>query len=943
MSTTSPENSQLSEQARRHLWMHFSQMAAYEDHEVPVMVRGEGAYVWDQHGKRYLDGLAGLFTSQLGHGRTELADAGAKQAGTLAYFPLWTYAHPRAIELAERIAGYAPGDLNRVFFTSGGSEAVESAWKVARQYFRLTGQPQRTKVISRNIAYHGTTMGALSITGLPGLKTPFEPLVPGAIKVPNTNFYRAEIHADDEVAFGQWAADEIERAIEREGSDTVAAVFLEPVQNAGGCFPPPPGYFDRVRQICDRHGVLLVSDEVICAFGRLGHWFGSERYGYQPDIITVAKGLTSGYAPLGAMIASDRLMEPFLKKGASFLHGFTFAGHPVSCAVALANLDVFEGEQILAARPVHRGRLPGRPRNALRPAHRGQRARGGLLLRDRAGQGQGHPGVLHRRGVRAPAARLPLGRPVRGRVDLPGRRPGRPGGAALAPAHLRPRGDRLHGLHPARGAERGVAPDVAPGPGSDDAYRGLSLWWDAIDLPLPARPALDGDLTVDVCIVGAGFTGLWTALALAQADPTLRIAVLEREVAGFGASGRNGGWCSALFATSDSALARRYGTEAMAAMRRAMRDTIDVVGRQRGGRGHRLPLRQGRDGRRGPQRQPAGAGRGRDRRGPFPRVRPRRPALARPRRDRSTDRHGGRARRHFQPALRRAPARAVGPRPGPGRRAPGRLPVRAHRGDRHRAGPRGRAPQAHTRGGTVTAEVVVRAVEGWTPTLPGYQRALVPVYSLMVATEPLDAAFWEQAGLAGRATFADYRHMIIYGQRTADDRIAFGGRGAPYHFGSAVRPSFDAEPAVHQVLRQTLIELFPALASARFTHAWGGPLGIPRDWHSSVGLDRDTGLAWAGGYVGDGVSTTNLAGRTLADLITGVGLRPGPPALGQPPLAAVGARAAALARGERRAVDHEAGRPDRGPHRAHQPPGRSHGPAPRPVGVPQSAGAAHPE
>jgi adenosylmethionine-8-amino-7-oxononanoate aminotransferase len=347
MSSTNPENSELSDHARRHLWMHFSRLATYETHEVPVIVRGEGAYVWDQHGKKYLDGLAGLFTSQLGHGRTELAEAGAKQASTLAYFPLWTYAHPRAIELADRLAGLTPGDLDRVFFTSGGSEAVESAWKLARQYFRMTGQPQRTKVISRDIAYHGTTMGALSITGLPDLKTPFEPLVPGALKVPNTNFYRAELFADDEVAFGQWAADEIERAILREGADTVAAVFLEPVQNAGGCFPPPPGYFDRVRQICDRHGVLLVSDEVICAFGRLGHWFGSERYGYQPDIITVAKGLTSGYAPLGAMIASERLVQPFLAEGASFLHGFTFAGHPVSCAVALANLDVFEGEHIL--------------------------------------------------------------------------------------------------------------------------------------------------------------------------------------------------------------------------------------------------------------------------------------------------------------------------------------------------------------------------------------------------------------------------------------------------------------------------------------------------------------------------------------------------------------------------------------------------------------------
>src|ERR1019366_305556 len=247
MSSTNPENSSLSEQARRHLWMHFSRMGAYETQEVPVMVRGEGAYVWDQHGKRYLDGLAGLFTSQIGHGPTELGEAASKQASQPACFHLWTYAHPRAVELAERIASLTPGDLNRIFFTSGGSEAVESAWKLARQYFRAIGQPNRTKVISRNIAYHGTTMGALSITGIPALKTPFEPLVPGTIKVPNTNFCRAPEHGDDLEAFGVWAAEEIGRAIEREGSDTVAAVYLEPVQNAGGCFPPPPGYFARVR------------------------------------------------------------------------------------------------------------------------------------------------------------------------------------------------------------------------------------------------------------------------------------------------------------------------------------------------------------------------------------------------------------------------------------------------------------------------------------------------------------------------------------------------------------------------------------------------------------------------------------------------------------------------------------------------------------------------
>jgi adenosylmethionine-8-amino-7-oxononanoate aminotransferase len=334
----------LQKSAREHLWMHFTRMSSYDSADVPVIVRGEGAYVYDAKGRRYLDALAGLFVSQVGHGRTELAEAAAKQASELAYFPLWSYAHPQAIRLAERVANYAPGDLNRVFFTSGGGEAVETAWKLAKNYFKITGKPMKHKVISRTIAYHGTTQGALSITGLPGLKAVFEPLVPSTFRVPNTNFYRAPEHGDDLEAFGRWAADQIAVAIENEGPDTVAAVFLEPVQNAGGCFPPPPGYFQRVREICDQYDVLLVSDEVICAFGRLGHMFGAERYGYQPDMITCAKGLTSGYAPLGAMVASDRLMEPFLHGTETFAHGYTFGGHPVATAVANANLDIFERE-----------------------------------------------------------------------------------------------------------------------------------------------------------------------------------------------------------------------------------------------------------------------------------------------------------------------------------------------------------------------------------------------------------------------------------------------------------------------------------------------------------------------------------------------------------------------------------------------------------------------
>jgi len=332
--------------AGEHLWLHFTRHSDATDHAIPTIVRGDGAYIYDSAGRKYLDGLSGLFVVQAGHGRTELAAAASKQASELAYFPLWSYAHPQAIALAERLAHYAPGDLNKVFFTTGGGEAVETAWKLAKQYFRLLGKPNKTKVISREIAYHGTPHGALAITGIPAIKTMFEPLVPGAIKVPNTNIYRSVEHRDDPVAFGRWAADAVEQAIIDADPSTVACVFVEPVQNAGGCFPPPPGYFERLREICDRHDVLLVSDEVICAFGRLGYMFACEKFGYVPDIITCAKGMTSGYSPIGACVISDRIAEPFWRDKVSFSHGFTFGGHPVSAAVAMANLDLFEREEL---------------------------------------------------------------------------------------------------------------------------------------------------------------------------------------------------------------------------------------------------------------------------------------------------------------------------------------------------------------------------------------------------------------------------------------------------------------------------------------------------------------------------------------------------------------------------------------------------------------------
>ena len=360
MSTT-PRGTDRGDAARDHLWGHFTRQSAWAEH-VPTIVRGEGHHVWDDDGHRLIDGLSGLFVVQLGHGREELAAAAAAQARELAYFPVWSYAHPQAVDLAERLASYAPGDLDRVFFTTGGGEAVETAWKLAKQYWRLRGRPGKHKVVSRAVAYHGTTHGALSITGLPELKQQFEPLVPGALKVPNTNAYRAPEHLrDDPKAFGRWAADRIGEAIEMEGPETVAAVFVEPVQNAGGCFPPPPGYLERVREICDEHDVLLVSDEVICAFGRIGSIFACEDLGFQPDMITCAKGMTSGYSPIGACIVSARVYEPFAHGTTTFAHGYTFGGHPVSAAVAMANLALFESEGVVAhvheTAPVLRGTL----------------------------------------------------------------------------------------------------------------------------------------------------------------------------------------------------------------------------------------------------------------------------------------------------------------------------------------------------------------------------------------------------------------------------------------------------------------------------------------------------------------------------------------------------------------------------------------------------------
>jgi adenosylmethionine-8-amino-7-oxononanoate aminotransferase len=321
-------------------------MGGYAETEVPIIVRGDGCYLEDANGKRYLDALAGLFTVQIGYGYgDEVGEAAAAQMRELPFYTNWSYAHPRAIELAAEVASLTPGDLNRVFFVSGGSEAVESAWKLARQYHSFRGE-RRWKAISRNVAYHGTTMGALSINGIPALRAPFEPLVPEAAHCRNTNRYHRP-PGETEEEFTAFLLDDLEHTIDAAGPDQVAMVIMEPVQNAGGAFTPPAGYFAGVRAICDEYGILLCADEVITAFGRTGEWFGSGKYDIRPDLVLVAKGLSSAYASIGAVIATDKVMEPFLDATSMYSHGITFGGHPVACAVALRNIEIMKRERIV--------------------------------------------------------------------------------------------------------------------------------------------------------------------------------------------------------------------------------------------------------------------------------------------------------------------------------------------------------------------------------------------------------------------------------------------------------------------------------------------------------------------------------------------------------------------------------------------------------------------
>ena len=326
--------------------LHFTPGTLWRSGGAPIWTRGEGIRIWDQDGKSYIDGLSGLFSVQIGHGRADIAEAAGEQMKTLAFMPSWSATTPATIEAANLISSLAPGDLDVVFLVSSGSEAVESAIKFSRQYHSARNEPRRVKVISRNLSYHGTTMGALSATGLPGIREAYGPLLYGFRKVPNT------LGFDD----GAAAAARVEQAILEESPETVAMVLAEPVQNGGGSIVPPDGYWTELRRICDRYGVLLCADEVINGFGRLGEWFGSQVMGVVPDLITFAKGATSSYAPIGGLLIREPVFNELIDSHiGTFNHGATWGGHPVVAATAVANLTALDEEDVVG----NVGRLGG--------------------------------------------------------------------------------------------------------------------------------------------------------------------------------------------------------------------------------------------------------------------------------------------------------------------------------------------------------------------------------------------------------------------------------------------------------------------------------------------------------------------------------------------------------------------------------------------------------
>ena len=427
--------------ARRHLGKHFTRATAWRNPELLVVERSKGCYLWDDHGNRYLDGLSGLFCVNIGHGRRDLAEVAARQMEKLSYATNWSAAHPPSVEAAELIAELAPGDLGVVFFVNSGSEANESAIKFAREYHQGQGQPERVKIIGRHMAYHGTTLGALTLTGIPQFRAPFMPLLSWFRHVPNTYGYEKE---GDVPVTELTCVRAIEEMILAEGPETVAMIVAEPVQNVGGILIPPEGYWQELRRLCDQYGILLCADEVICGFGRLGHWFGSELNQVVPDIMTFAKGVTSGYAPLGGMVVREPLVDRLLdSEVATFTHGVTWGGHPMSTAVAVANITALRDEHILDNVLRLSPYLSAGARRDRRPLpDRQGSARHGLLLRSRADGGAGRRPRVHRGAEGGDVPGDPPAPAAAERPDDPSRRSRTGDAHRVAAAGRRPRSAR---------------------------------------------------------------------------------------------------------------------------------------------------------------------------------------------------------------------------------------------------------------------------------------------------------------------------------------------------------------------------------------------------------------------------------------------------------------------------------------------------------------------
>ena len=815
-------------------------MGGYRDADVPIIVRGDGCYLEDVHGTRYLDALAGLFSVNIGYSfGEEIGQAALAQMRELPFYTNWSYSHPRAIELAEEVASLAPGDLNRVFFVSGGSEAVESAWKLARQFHVARGAEvgTRYKAIARHVAYHGTTLGALALTGVPAIREPFQPLVPEVRHVSNTNRYHRPPEETEE-EFTAFLLDELEQTILDMGPDTVCLVHMEPVQNAGGTFVGPAGYWQGVRELCTKYGILLSADEVITGFGRVGHWFASERYDIRPDIVTCAKGLSSSYAAIGAVVATDRVMEPFLADTSMFSHGITFGGHPVMCAIALKNIEIMKRERIVEGVLEHEAAFRSTLEQLLDlPIVGDVRGTGFFYAVELVKDSETRETLLARR-ARVAAARLPLRAAVRARAHLPRRRPRRSRDPDLAAARRAPARVRPHRRGARRDAGRGVgraaALTVAPGLAAP--------WWLQDAPPDSEQPALDGDTTADVAIVGGGFTGLWTAHR-AEAPRSCGRRRRARGGALRDRAERPERRLPPRLLVEPRALSRRARSRAARSRSRAQRT---VRSRPCAPSSDDVWLREG-----GLLRVSTSHGSGRDPRPLARRAHASSASRRRRSRSRATSSHDAARRPPSAAASSFATARPSTRRGSSARSAREALAAGVRLYERTEASRIGDGLVESARGNVRASEVVV-AMNAWASGWKPLSRLLTPFGSYVVLTEPVPELLAE-IGWTGGEAITDCRMFLHYFRTTADGRVLMGSGSGPIGFRGRIDRRFSGDVPTVARAEAGLRLLLPGLAAAKVEHAWGGPIDVSADHLPVFGTVPGTRVHYGAGYTGNGV------------------------------------------------------------------------------------------